>query len=379
MFEKTREFCDSFLPLGLPGFDLIVYYKGKCILRHMNGYSDLENKVKMSGNERYNVYSCSKVITCVAAMQLFEKGLFSLEDKLSDYMPEFEKMTIAESGEIREAKKPILVKHLFEMTAGFSYNCNSMRIREGISATGGRCQTRDMMRYLAKDPLIFEPGERWQYSLCHDVLAAFVEVVSGEKFEIYVKKNIFDVAGMEETTFMLPAEELETVAPQYIFKDGEAKNIGKDIAFYKIGSEYASGGAGCISTVEDYMRFLEALRNHKLLKKETLNLMVTDRLSPQQKTTYWTEKTHGYGLGVRCPKGDARYEDFGWGGAAAAYLAVDMENEISLYFGAHMLSAPIQGLRSMLYRFVRAELLGSEAFSDINRDLKEIHNYTLTY
>ena len=67
MFENLKKFCDSFLDAGLPGFDLAVYKDGECVLRYMNGYQDLENKVKMNGKERYNIYSCSKGITCVAA------------------------------------------------------------------------------------------------------------------------------------------------------------------------------------------------------------------------------------------------------------------------------------------------------------------------
>ena len=133
MFEKTKAFCDSLLTLGLPGFDLAVYQDGKCILRHTNGYSDLENKIKMNGNERYNIYSCSKVITCVAAMQLWEKGLFSLEDKLSRYMPEFTEMTVKTEDGTKKAENPILIKHLFEMTAGFSYSCRSPQLLAAIS------------------------------------------------------------------------------------------------------------------------------------------------------------------------------------------------------------------------------------------------------
>ena len=379
MLEKTKAFCDSLLNYGLPGFDLAVYRKGECVLRYMNGYSDLENKVAMTGNERYNIYSCSKVITCVAAMQLYEKGLFSLEDKLSDYMPEFESMTVGTKGKISAAKMPILIKHLFEMTAGFSYNVNSMRIRECIADTEGKCPTRVAMKYLAKDPLLFEPGERWEYSLCHDVLAALVEVISGEKFENYVKKHIFDVAGMARSTFMLPEEELDTLAEQYVYRNGKQVNIGKSIAPYKIGSEYASGGAGCISTVDDYIRFLEALRTYKLLKPETLALFTADRLTEEQKKTYWSAKNHGYGLGVRCPMGDERYVDFGWGGAACAYLAVDMQNEITLYFGAHVIASPAQGLRNMLYRFVRAELLNPQELDGVYEDLERLHEYKLTY
>ena len=252
-------------------------------------------------------------------------------------------------------------------------------MKNAFIETDGKCPTREAMKYLAKEPLLFEPGDRWEYSLCHDVLAAFVEVISGEKFEDYVKKNIFDVVGMRDSTFMLPESEIETIAPQYRFENGKAVNVGKHIANYKIGSEYASGGAGGIATVDDYIKFLEGLRTHKLIKPETLKLMITDRLSEHQKRTYWTKDTHGYGLGVRCPKGDKRYMDFGWGGAASAYLAVDMENEISIYFGAHLRSSPAQGLRSMLYRFVRAELIDNSEFEDLFKNLKDLHNYNLTY
>ncbi len=379
MFENLKKFCDSFLELGVPGFDLAVYKDGKCLLRHMNGYSDFENKVKINGNERYNIYSCSKVITCTAALQLWEKGLFSLEDKLSDYMPEFEEMKLKTDDGIKKAQNPILIKHLFEMTAGFSYDCYSPQLKKAIAETDGKCPTREAMKYLAKEPLLFEPGDRWEYSLCHDVLAAFVEVVSGEKFETYVKKNIFDVVGMNNSTFMLPEDEIDAIAPQYSFEDGKLINIGKPIFNYKIGTEYASGGAGGISTVDDYIKFLEGLRTHKLLKPETLKLMITDRLSAHQKRTYWTSDTHGYGLGVRCPKGDKRYIDFGWGGAAGAYLAVDMQNAISIYLGSHLLFSPAQGLRSTLYRFVRAELIDNGEFEDLYKILKELHNYNLTY
>ena len=303
MFEKLKEFCDLFLEMGVPGLDLAVYRDGECILRYTKGYSDIENKVKMNGKERYNIYSCSKPITCTAALQLWEKGLFSLEDKLSDYMPEFKELTVLSDGEVKKARNPILIKHLFEMTAGFSYDCSSPQLKKAMCETEGRCPTRKTMEYLAKEPLIFEPGARWEYSLCHDVLAALLEVLSGEKFEIYVQKNIFDPIGMENSTFMLTESEVETLAPQYRFENGKRVDVGKHILAYKIGSEYASGGAGCISTVDDYIKFLEALRTFKLLKPETLKLMTTDRLNSHQKETYWTAQTHGYGLVCVAPKG----------------------------------------------------------------------------
>lgn len=379
MFEKLKQFCDSFLEMGVPGFDLIVYQKGQCLLRYMNGYSDPEHQVPMNGKERYNIYSCSKAITCTAALQLWEKGLFSLEDKLSDYMPEFTEMTVLTDAGIQKAKNPIRIKHLFEMTAGFTYNCSSPELQKAVTETNHRCPTREVMKYLAKEPLQFEPGEGWAYSLCHDVLAALIQVVSGENFQDYVKKNIFDVVGMPNTTFMLPEEEIETLAEQYLFTGGKRMNIGKHIWTYKLGSEYASGGAGGISTANDYIKFLEALRTYQLLKPETVQLLSTDRLTDRQREMYYVNSTHGYGLGFRCPNGSPYYIDFGWDGAAGAYHAIDLKHEISIYFASHSLLSPAQGLRPMLYRFVRAELLDSSEFDAIYQDLKNLYNYNLTF
>lgn len=379
MFEKLKAFCDSFLDAGLPGFDLAVYKEGECVLRYMNGYSDLENQVKVNGTERYNIYSCSKPITCTAALQLWEKGLFSLEDKLSDYMPEFEEMMVQTKEGVIKAENPILIKHLFEMTAGFSYTTTSPELLKCMEETNGTCPTREAMKYLAKEPLLFETGERWEYSLCHDVLGALVEVISGEKFGDYVKKHIFDVLGMKDSTFMLPEEEIETLAQQYRFENGKPVNVGKHIVTYKIGSQYASGGAGVISTVDDYIKFAEGLRTYKLLKPKTIQLMITDRLNDDQKVSYWSRDTHGYGLGVRTPKTDTKNDDFGWGGAACAYLAIDMENQISIYFGTHLLSSPVQGVRSKIYRFVRAELIDNGDYGDLEKELAELYDYKLTY
>jgi len=379
MFETTKKYCDSFIEMGLPGLDLAVYKNGECILRYTRGYSDIENKVKMQGNERFNIYSCSKVITCTAAMQLWEKGLFSLEDKLSDYMPEFANMTVTTDDGIVKAKNPILIKHLFEMTAGFSYDVKSPQIIKCQQDTNGRCPTREAMKYLAKEPLLFEPGDRWHYSLCHDVIAALVEVLSGQKFEDYVKENIFDVVGMNNSTFMLPENELDTLAQQYRFVDGKPVNVGKNIVSYKLGSEYASGGAGAISTVDDYIKFLEALRTHKLLNPKTLELMTKNRLSDHQITTYTSLGRHGYGLGVRTPDVHEKYTDFGWGGAACAYLAIDMKEGVSIYFGAHLLSSPAQKLRSKLGRIVRADMIDPDDFATLKEDLKNELDYNLTY
>jgi CubicO group peptidase (beta-lactamase class C family) len=235
------------------------------------------------------------------------------------------------------------------------------------------------MRYIAEEPLCFEPGARWQYSLCHDAIAALVEVLSGEKFEDYVKKHIFDVAGMERSTFMLPESEIGALAPQYSFRDGRSVRIGEHIDRYKLGTEYASGGAGCISTVDDYMRFLEGLRTFVFLRPETVRLMTTDRLNEAQRETFWHKGRYGYGLGVRCPLKGGKFSDFGWGGAACAYLAIDLPLGLSLYFGTHLLASPVRDLRPLIYRFVRAELAFPDELDQIRKDLEAVHTVHLPY
>lgn len=374
MFENTKKLCDSFLEMGVPGFDLCVYKDGKSVLRYMGGYSDLEHKIPMNGKEKYYIFSCSKPITCVAAMQLFEKGLFSLKDKLSDFLPEFSQMTVKTENGIKKAKKPILIKHLFEMTAGFSYDCGSPKLRDAVRETNGKCPTRETMKYLSQEPLLFEPGSRWEYSLCHDVLAAVVEVLSGMPFNDYVTKNIFIPLNMTNSSFITPKEQKSEIACLYDFNRELKKpyNINLNNG-YILGSEYASGGASCVSTVDDYMKFLEALRiGDIILKSETIELMTTDRLNAEQRKTC-TVANYGYGLGMRCKIANGEYSDFGWGGAAGAHLAVDKENGISVYYAQHLVSSPNRDIRHNVYTLALAEIKGDDG--KVKKIQKEISEF----
>ena len=356
MFTKLIQKLDGFIEMGIPGYDCIVYHKGECVFRHFNGYSDTANKIPMNGKEIYNIYSCSKVITCTAALMLYEKGLFKLDDKLSKYMSEFEEMYVNTTEGIRKAEKSITIKDLFCMTAGFSYILNSPMIQKCKEETNGRCQTCELIKYLAKEPLLFEPGERWEYSLCHDVLAAHVEIVSGMRFGEFVKENIFIPLKMDNSTFLLDDSDLDKVSTQYWFNNEVNRaDIRPKTIDYKFGTEYESGGAGCISTVDDYTKFLEGLRAGRILKPETIALMSTNCLTAEQRKSYWVAN-YGYGLGVRCSMGNDDITDFGWGGAAGAYLFVDMKNEITAFYAQHVLNSPVQDLRQQIRAIIQEAL-----------------------
>lgn len=374
MFEQTKALCRKFMDLGVPGVDIVVYQNGEQVLRFMDGYSDLEKKLPVKGNEQYHIYSCSKLITCVAALQLWEKGLFSLEDPLSKYIPEFAHMSVKTEDGIREAAKPILIKNLFTMTAGFTYNL--VPLREYAKQTGGVCDTVGAIRQLAKQPLAYEPGESWLYSLAHDVLAALVEVLSGQDFESYVQENIFRPLGMKDTTFLLQPEDPNRLATLYVYHPDTQETTVEDWNIFRPGTAYASGGAGCVSTVEDYIRFCEALREGEtLLKRETVAMMSTDQLEPHQFAAYNKTTWHSYGLGVHTPKKGGYRTDFGWGGAAGAYVAIDMEKGISLFYAQHIRASRNMSIRWQLMDAVLADLAGVP----MEKLPEASENYTLTY
>ena len=366
MFKKLTELLDSFVGHGTPGCDLVIYHKGRCVYRYFPGFSDEENNIPMNGRELYNLYSCSKVITVTAGLILWERGAFELSDRLEKYMPEFANMSVrcAEGG-IRPAEKSITVEDLFCMTAGLDYATKVPEIVELQMVSDGRCATRDLASYLAKRPLVFEPGTFWQYSHCHDVLAAFIEVVSGERFGEFVRKNIFDICGMSNSTFLLEPERLEEVCPQYWYdaKTKRCNKISKEIYEHKLGSEHESGGAGCVSTVDDCIKFAEALRTGRLLKQTTVDMMTTDRIAGRR-GSFWVDN-YGYGLGVRCPLDGSGATDFGWGGAAGAELFIDRANELTFYFGLHVLRSPVT-VRKKVLPSVIYEALG--IVSELNGD-----------
>ena len=364
MFEKLEKFLDELRELPVPGNDCIVCRKGEVIYRHTAGFADREKKLPMTGNERYQIFSCSKLITCCAALQLWEQGKFQLDDPLYLYLPEYENMTVRTPEGIRKAQQKITIRHLFTMTAGFNYNMTPPAIRRAYDATKGSCPTREMIRALAEEPLDFEPGTRWQYSLCHDVLAAVVEVVSGVEFNQYVTGSIFDVLGMKNTTFLLPASEWHTLIPlcreipadDHLITLNGIGNYG--ISPYRLGPCYASGGAGCVSTLEDYNKLLQAFcSGEKLLKRSTIDMMRTDELTDEQQKDTWNGPYYSYGLGVRCPRrGYSERSDFGWGGAAGAYFCIDPERELTVLYMQHVCASSAAPRRTRIIEYVNEAL-----------------------
>lgn len=391
-FTLLKDFMDSWAHEFSPGCSIIVYKDNKEVFRHSVGYADLENKVRLCGDELYNIYSCSKVTTVTAALQLYEKGRFLLDDPLYEYIPEFKDMTVAaDDGNITKASTPVTLRQLFTMTAGLTYNIDAGVEERTSERTDGKMDTLVFIRELAKQPLAFEPGTHWRYSLCHDVLAAVVEVISGKKFRDYVKENIFAPLGMNNSYYHIPDDKKSRLARQYFFEaasattddivklqmsrstsEGIIRKTDNKVA-HIFGEEYDSGGAGITTTVQDYIKLMAALANYgmgtngeRILSKGAVELMRTNQLSPSQLADFtWPDlKGYGYGLGVRTMIDRAAsgslgsFGEFGWSGAAGSTTLADPELNLAMFFAQHVIN-PREAyycprLRNILYNCIKS-------------------------
>ncbi len=359
-FTYLREFQDRLTGWRIPGNDCMVKVGYDTVYRYQSGYSNMEEGKKMQGDELYFLWSCSKPITCTLALTLYEKGLYLLNDPLYEYMPEFRDMQVVVkdadgSTHLEKAKNPIRVRDLFTMSAGFTYNFGTPEIQAVRDQTDGRCPTREIAKAIAASPLQFEPGTRWSYSLCHDVLSAFIEVVAGMRTKDYAKKTIFDPLEMHDTCYNLPdADKMARMAVQYNYRDDLGKALPtNNTCGHILGEEYDSGGAGIVSTIEDYMKFACAMANggvgengYRLVGSSTIDMMRTNTLDDTMlKDFSWSQLCgYGYGLGVRTmispiTAGTAgSVGEFGWGGAAGAYLILDPSRKVALTYAHHMLN-----------------------------------------
>lgn len=326
----------------IPYLDILVQKEHKTLFRL---YDALDGAA--TGKETLFLYSATKPMTVVGALRLIEEGRLSLEDKVSKYLPEYENTFLP--GEI-PTKNKMTVRHLFTMSGGLSYKLPNTAA-ELLRASKGCAGTVQVVSRFVKEPLSFEPGTRFEYSFCHDVLAAVVEIASGKRFCEYMKEKIFQPLDMTATGFH---EKMKNVEKIY---QADSSGIITEIPLkneFVFGPNYDSGGAGVVSTVEDYARFVDAMacdgigaNGYKLLKKETIELLKKEThasLNVDNTFTCVQGSDYGYGLGVRTRKRATEWGlpvgEFGWDGAAGTYMMADPVNHVSVVIGMHVKSWP---------------------------------------
>ena len=329
-FTELAAYIDSLPGLGVPGCDLVVYRDHGQIFRHMAGWRDARRTQPMRGDEVYWIYSCTKVFTSCAAMQLIGQGKLNLDDPVSRYIPAYADLTVKDGDSVRPASRVMTVRHLMSMQSGLSYELKTPAMDELLERTGGNASTRQLMEAKAKDPLEFEPGTDFLYSLSHDVLAVVIEAVSGMRFSEYLKKNIFDPLGLTTVGFRLTEETKKRMCAPFVC-DGEGNFVHapEDENNYRMSPDYESGGAGLLSDVKDYITFVDTLacngvsrQGVRILSPEMIQLWSANQLAAKSRQTFdqWNRKGYSYALGVRTRVeadlgGKGQVGEFGWDGA----------------------------------------------------------------
>ncbi len=317
------------------------------------GYMDIESKRPLAEDAIYRMYSNTKLVTSVAAMQLFEEGRFGLDDPVAEHIPAFADMQVLKADaktvdDVTPASEPMRVRHILSHSAGLSYGfiepmsvVDQAYAAAGINALTDFSMTLEgLCEKLGTVPLAYEPGSQWRYSFGTDVVARLVEVLSGARFDDYLKAKIFEPLAMVDTDFWVPPEKrnrfVTMYAPEDLFdpmKPGMTKADDPNDGAYTQERAMLSGGGGLVSTVQDYLAFIRMIvaggswQGATILKPETLSLMRTNQLAPGVGVSFpmWDMPGTVFGLGFALKEtlGEGEpagmQDEYHWGGMAGTH------------------------------------------------------------
>jgi CubicO group peptidase (beta-lactamase class C family) len=351
------------------GVSALVWKDGREVYFGSAGYADRETMKPMRRNTLVQIWSMTKPVTGTALMQLWEQGRFGLDEPLAKYLPEFADAKVfagldaAGKPILRAPSRPILIRDIMRHTAGFAYGPGDTVV-EGLFVKADPLNLQNDLpefgRRLASVPLMFNPGTQWRYSAAVDVQALLLQTLSGVPFETYVRQHVLDPLNMHETGWTQPEQRLPRLAAGYQKgPDGKLHRMpDADIRKMNFGPrKLTMGGAGLVSSLDDYMRLARMLLNRgtldgaQILKPSTVKLMSTDQLDSKIKERLWLpgKGSGGFGLDffVRTaqPKNAAENRgavgEFFWDGAWSTLFWVDPANRITAVFFAQ--TAPFDG------------------------------------
>lgn len=342
------------------GLSYVLAQDGKTVATNQFGLQNLMTQTPMDEETIFRIYSMSKPITGVAMMQLFEQGLWNLDDPVSKHVPEFANLRVlkdqAEDGApvMVVANRAPTMREVMNHTAGFAYGLSGTDYANEAFRSREIMRSADLETFIEKTadvPLLFQPGEHWAYSASVDVQGYIVQKLSGQKFGEYLDENIFTPLGMDDTGFYVPKDDYSRLSDVVGLdpKSGKLFPIPTaNVAFRKETVPMESGGGGLVATIGDYANFCQMLvdegtfEEHTLLQPETIKLMATNSL-PEGMDIFSTGDLgaqgrggHGFGLdfsviydaekaGTAQPNGT-----YYWGGAAGTWFWIDPVND--LYF-----------------------------------------------
>jgi CubicO group peptidase (beta-lactamase class C family) len=349
----ARAAQDSIDQKKTAGIVVLVARHGSVVYHKAFGMADIESGKKMQTDYLFRMYSMTKPITSAALLMLYEEGKFQLTDPLEKYLPAFKDVKVFskldDKGAIilEEPKRKITIQDIFRHTAGFGYGGSddsptTKAYRDaGVTDFARLDSLKQLVDRLATVPLLYQPGERWVYSVAHDVQAYLVEYFSGMRFDKYVQTKIFRPLGMKDAVFGIPKEYISRYTTNYApARGGGLEPIDKpESSNYARFYDHPFGGLSLSSTAMDYYLFSQMLLNQgklgtaRLLGKKTVELMTSNNLPPAIPDIGIIGGT-GYGLGVSVLLDTARSGNlgsqgqFGWGGAATTSVFIDPKEDL---------------------------------------------------
>jgi CubicO group peptidase (beta-lactamase class C family) len=359
---RIGEVMQSYVDQGrLGGAVTLVARNGKVAYLQSFGKLDPRTGAAMPTDAVFRIASQTKAVTSVAVMILFEEGKLLLSDPVSKYIPEFKDTTVAVPEAAKKgpgykvvpAKRPVTIRDLLTHTAGISYGDGPAKdLYKAAGLQGWFLADRnvpvgDLIQKLAKLPFDAQPGEKWVYGYNTDILGYLVEVVSGMSLSDFIKKRITEPLGMADTHFFLPEEKAGRLAAVYgTGKDGKAELVGdaRENAYVRGPRMCFAGGAGLLSTAEDYARFLLMLQSGgewggvHVLGPKSVELMTADHVGD----LYGGQ---GFGLGFWVTKELGKNGEpgsvgaFGWDGAYHTTYWVDPAEKLVAVFMTQLLPA----------------------------------------
>jgi CubicO group peptidase (beta-lactamase class C family) len=355
----------------MPGAVTLIARDGKIVHLEPHGYLDAAKTQPMTEDAVFRAFSMTKPLVSVATMMLAEQGKLSLRDPITNWLPELKHMKVLvetedDSGnkthEEIPAERPITVHDLLRHTSGFGYSNNvPPPIKEAyeqadIEARETDVSPEEFISRLAEIPLVYQPGTRWHYGLSTDVLGVLLERAMEKQLDVLLKEMIFDPLGMKDTSFQASAEQLPRLADALDSDPQRDRQWQWARVEEDPGKRYRLGGAGTITTAEDYFRFAQMMLNKgelegvRLLAPKTVDLMLSDHIVGLEGDPFpTTGPGYGFGLGFGVRKHEGMswvpgsVGDAMWAGAGGTSFTIDPQEEI---VGVFMAAAPTPRLHT---------------------------------
>ena len=322
----------------LSAIQTAIVKNGKLIHFDSYGSSDISENDPLEEDDIFRIASMTKPIVSIGLMMLYEEGKFNLNDPVYKYIPEFKNLTIKKRKKVKPVKNHVKIIDLLRHSAGLNFK-GPEDYRKVISMN-----LEEYTKESVKEPLRFEPGTTWWYSSSTDICGYLIEILSGQKLDVYLKDKIFDPLKMDDTSFELPKNKIDRLTTLYVV--GEKKELvsfdNKSNTPFKDKVTLLNGSGGLLSTTKDYLKFSVMLLNNgffggeQIIKKSTLDLMKKDHSLGLKYKKLVFGKKKGFGLGFEVVKEeDTKFGSkgtFGWGGMFGTYFRADpKQNMVYIY------------------------------------------------